>query len=319
MEKMDVTVLRDDNVLQKQNKRGVKMISIGWHRNLSMEQYHLDKDTFSKSNIARFSEVGPVKYKWEIDNKVFKSGEAYDIGTAAHTLILEGDEFEKRVATNQPVPPKSVLAKDGSRRGKSYKIWEEENLVPWKEENSGKIQLKKSEDIDLVKRMAECVLKNNDARCLLTNGEAEVTGVFNHECGLRIKVRPDRIPFGTTMTDLKTIRDLSLIKSESHKLKYRYSAYLSTLCGKALTGDDWEYWFVFIDKHKSPEVAIRKAPKWMTDNELGPVHLEVTEILNDLAECVKTGKWESTYFGYDFLRAPQGYERMYYISEKDYQ
>lgn len=286
------------------------MLETGWHEDISIEEYHGDKETFSKSSICDFYDLGPVKFSHKRGSDIVIKKRCYDIGTAAHTLILEGDQFEKRIAQDPPTPPKSVLASDGSKRGNAYKKWADDNIKPWDEANAGKILLSHN-DMDTVKRMVAAVFENNDARILLTGGKSEITGVFEHETGIRMKFRPDHIPTDAIQVDLKTIDNINRSINDAYKLKYHWSACISTIGAEKLTGKKNEYWIVFVDKHVAAEVAIRRVPEWMID----AAYIEMKHVIEDLSECVKTGEWLSRYSGgVEWLDAPEWVKRKYYVS-----
>lgn len=272
------------------------MLSIGWH-NITMSEYHGDVDTYSKSSLSEFIEKGALKFRHQRLNPFPKKSKShFDVGEATHKLLLEGgEEYEKSVA----ITPKEVLAKDGSKHGHAYK--------EWAQEQNGKIILKQR-DADLVKKMAESVLSKNTARELITGGVSEISGVFEHPKGVRVKIRPDHMPCGDIITDLKTSKSWggSGIAERVYNFRYHWSDYISILGAKIL-GHDCRYVFVDVDKDPPHDVAIYELADSMRDAAV----IEVESVISDLAECIKNGVWPGHPDAVQKIDAPDFIKRRY--------
>lgn len=272
------------------------MLKVGWH-NIENEAYHSDNGTFSKSSIASFDKLGPRKFHYNQTNGIKKHTKALDIGSAAHIMILEPGKYNGSVA---------IIPEDGgktiSKNSKKYR--------DWSASVKGKIELTRESE-ELVIGMSNSVACNDDANRLLSSGKAEITGVFDHHTGLRIRFRPDYYRKNDNIiVDLKTtaLFNQSDFEKLSYEKKYHWSDYISSLGAFALTGKRHRYFFVVVDVEPPHEVAVYEMEDWIKDAGM----IEAESAIGRLSECVKTGTWPGHGGGIMALGGPQWVRRKYY-------
>jgi len=259
------------------------LIAPGYHFDMDMEDYHEDP-AISKSGLVDL-ETSPLYYvaqRTQVENKETK---AMSIGTLAHALILQPDDLNKIAI----VPPIEVLAKNGAFSGNKYLEWKAQAL----EANPG-IEIIKSNIMDTGQQMADQVLNNpehEEAKILLTNGMSEVSFFWEDpELGIRIKVRPDHLPGGKIITDLKTCRSAEEHKfgADSFKLHYHWSAYLTCKVISEVQGAFHnDYRFVALENEPPFDVCIYKPDA----GQMQAAKDEVEHWLRVYAEAYKSDTW----------------------------
>lgn len=274
------------------------MIDIGWH-DISMSDYHTDIDTYSKSSIADFFEKGPLKFRHQRLNPPTQERKRhFDFGTAFHTMVLEPHLFDSTIAI---IPEKN--GKTISKNSTAYK--------DFAVENSDKAILS-AEELQTVQNMYESVMHKTCAKELLSGGISEVTGVFDHPKGVRIKFRPDYMPCGGMMVDLKTTSYTGrAFVDKAYQFKYHWSAYMSMLGAKALGQADARYIFVVVDKEPPHDVAIYE----LSDAMIAAAEIEVESTINELAECINSDVWTGSPDAIQQLDAPIWVKRRYFNSD----
>lgn len=288
-----------------------EQIKPGVHLDLSNESYHGHRASYSKSSLSDFS-VYPYNLIYQRQNRVRKL--EFDMGTSAHTAILEPEKWEGSIAV---IPP-SVLTKNGQKRGKKWDEWKA--TVP-----TDKPILTMAQR-DAVLRMRDSVHENpghSRAKELLTGGQAEVSAFWEEQFKgeetdddtgyrymvsdqygdpgedshtLMMKCRPDYIPVDWTqpvpiIADLKT--EGTAIDRESWErracnLHYPWSAAL-TLRGMTMaTGKQHRvYIFVVVESNPPHEVAVYRA----SEEFIAYGRKEVMRTMQHLAWCDKHDKW----------------------------
>jgi hypothetical protein len=143
---------------------------------------------------------------------------AYLVGSAAHTVILEGDEaFRRRFAIGGPVNPKTGLPYGAGTKARAE--WEEVH---------GK-EILTDEQFSLVTNMAASVRLHPEASQLLAAGEPE--GVVRADyCGLPCQIRMDWFESHTGILDLKTCDDLGWFEADARRYGYAYQAAFIAPC-----------------------------------------------------------------------------------------
>ena len=130
-------------------------------RNMTNKEYHSETGYISSSMIKRFIESRRLFHDEYIIGNPRPRKSAFDLGNAAHAMILEPHKVDKIVKEI----PDDILSASGSKAGKSWKQFESEN--------EGIILLKSSE-MAAVKSMLENAYKNESAKKLLkAKGETE--------------------------------------------------------------------------------------------------------------------------------------------------
>lgn len=237
----------------------------GIYPDISNTAYHADP-ALGSTSLKTLALRTPAHWKWESAHPVHK--DAYDIGTLAHSLILEADTTLHRVID---VPDKL---------GNKWKIPSNETKA------EGLIPVTPKEWSGIV-RMRDAVMAHPVAREAFTGHRAEHS-VFWEEDGLLLKCRPDAWKPGV-LTDLKTTVDAS--PSSFGKTAFNFGYFMSAahyIDGvKAVTGEDVTFRFVNVEKF---------APYLVSVVELDDYSLDYGRQMLDRAkrlyrECSETGNW----------------------------
>lgn len=130
----------------------------------------------------------------------------FDVGSAAHTLVLEPGLY----ATDVAVQPEDIKV----RRGKK---WDEFNEL-----NKGKTVVTVEQDKQ-VRMLADAVKKNPFAKAVMQGCQNEVTGLTKLPCETILKGRIDSINFNYRYgLDLKTVEDIAPAEFAKSAARYRY-------------------------------------------------------------------------------------------------
>lgn len=237
----------------------------GIYDGVSNADYHADP-ALGSTSLKTLATRTPAHYQHELKHP--KSSAAFDLGTAAHSLILEGDESGVVVI--------DVADKRGAK-------WTE---PAGKAEAAGKIALT-SKEWAQVKGMRDSVMRHEVAGPLFTGHKAEQS-VFWDEDGQLYKCRPDAQQPGV-LVDLKTTLDASpdSFGKVAHNFGYHQSAAHYIDGWKVATGDELPFRFVLVEK---------TAPYLVSVVELDWEAIDLGRGLNDRAkriyrECVESGNW----------------------------
>ena len=248
-------------------------------KNISIEEYHANA-ALGKTDLVQFAK-NPLRYK--IYRQTIKPpSPVFNLGSAAHTAILEPDTYQNRIA----IPPSEVLGKNGVKSTKAYKEWEAQQ--------TGKTILTQTQ-ADQVQAMAKSIFENPEhstAKLLLTGGIAELSGFWteNHGYDIELKCRPDYLPAEGIAVDLKTCKDASPdgFGRDAARYKYHWSACLTLRGLTAITGiEHTEYIFVCIEKEPPHNVACYRCPPHLVDL----AGRQIEEPLTLYAKCLKTNEW----------------------------
>lgn len=237
----------------------------GIYGGVSNRDYHADP-ALGSTSLKTLATRTPAHYQYEKLNP--KSSAAFDLGTAAHSLILEQDETG------------IVVIDVDAKRGKAWT--DPANAA----EADGKIALTSKEWAQVV-AMRDAVMAHPQARYLFSNHQAEQS-VFWDEGGLMLKCRPDAWQPGK-LWDLKTTVDASPNEfgKTAHNYGYHQSAahYIDGV--KALTGEELPFGFILVEK---------TAPYLVSVVELDWEAIDLGRALNGRAkriyrECADSGNW----------------------------
>jgi len=239
--------------------------SPGIYDGVSNRGYHADS-ALGSTSLKTLATRTPAHYQYDLKHP--KSSAAFDLGTAAHSLILEQDESG------------IVVIDVDAKRGK---VWTDPANAA---EAEGKIALTSKEWAQVL-AMRDAVMAHPFARGLFTGHKAEQS-VFWEEDGLILKCRPDAWQPGT-LVDLKTARDANPNEfgKTAHEYGYHQSAahYIDGV--KAATGEELPFHFVLVEK---------TAPYLVSVVELDIEAINIGRQLNDRAkriyrECLETNTW----------------------------
>jgi hypothetical protein len=199
------------------------------------------------------------------------SSAAMDFGTAAHTLLLEGEAvFMARYAIRPD-------GHDGrTREGKA-----------WNAANFGKEHIN-AEDLTAIRAMARTINAHPTARLALRGGHPEVTAIHrDSETGLWLKVRPDYLTPALAV-NLKTCRDngKDAFTRQSWSLGYHIGAAMSMDVLRAL-GRDVPYAFLTVETEPPYIPAVRV----LSDELIQAGRLIYRRALRRWADCLSSGRW----------------------------
>jgi hypothetical protein len=237
----------------------------GIYPGISNADYHRDP-ALGSTSLKTLATRTPAHYQHDKTHPKFS--DAFTLGTAAHSLILEGSTEGIVV-----VHADNWLTKDA-------KTSKAEALA------AGKQPLL-TKEMAQVWAMRDAVMDHPVARELFIGHKAEQS-VFWDEDGLTLKCRPDAWKPGV-LVDLKTTlnADPNEFGKTAHNFGYHQSAahYIDGV--KAATGEELPFHFVLVEK---------TAPYLVSVVELDWEAIEIGRSLNDRAkriyrECLESGNW----------------------------
>ena len=144
-------------------------------------EYHSEKNWLGSTSLKTLALKTPAHYKWESDNHVYK--DEYNIGTAAHSLILEDDTTDI-VVLDFP----NYLTKAAKEAKNAVIAENKQPLLP--------------KEWDVVQAMRDAVMTHPLASKAFT-GHVPERSFFWEQDGMRYKCRPDALNLGL-IVDLKT-------------------------------------------------------------------------------------------------------------------
>jgi hypothetical protein len=237
----------------------------GIYSGISNADYHRDP-ALGSTSLKTLATRTPAHYQHDKTHPKFS--DAFTLGTAAHSLILEGDTSSV------------VVVEADNWMGKYAKGAKVEALA------AGKQPLLSGEWAQ-VKGMRDSVMAHEVAGPLFAGHKAEQS-VFWREGGLMLKCRPDAWRFDA-LIDLKTTvnADPNEFGKTAHNFGYHQSAahYIDGV--KAATDEELPFHFVLVEK---------TAPYLVSVVELDIEAVNIGRQLNDRAkriyrECVETNTW----------------------------
>jgi hypothetical protein len=205
---------------------------------------------------------------------------ATSLGSAAHCLILEGaDAFAKFYR----VKPEGMNF--ATKEGKAWR------------DNGDPREVVTYDDYLRIKNMAAGIAQSRTNLGLLTGARREVTLIdrqwfcdTEENRPIYLKSRPDAMNDKHRIAvNLKTCEDAreDAVRKALHNYDHYVSAALCLDMLKELTGEDWQYWLLFVEK--SPPFATRRVTLKPTVLEWG--RMRYRRAVAKFAECVKTGVW----------------------------
>jgi hypothetical protein len=257
-------------------KMTMKTISYGFHPGMDFDAYSAI-DAINYSSLKHMMR-SPMKYRYEKDHPQPPT-DAMILGTASHRMILEPEKIGGFAVWGETEDQKS-------RRGK---VWD-----AFEAANSGKLIVTASQRDNMV-GMAVAVRKGPAARYLYFKGEGrnEVSAVWRDKAsGLDFKGRIDRlvkVGGSLTVVDLKTTRDCHPYRfgNEFYRLGYAIQAAMYREAVFYIAGELPEYVVVAIDQKPPHESAVYR----LTDSVLQVGKDDLSRLLIQLRECVKSGRW----------------------------
>ena len=239
--------------------------SPGIYEDISNADYHRDA-ALGSTSLKTLALRTPAHWKWESEHPVHK--DIYDLGTVAHSLILEDDESGVEVIDV------------ADKRGAKWTVPADAAI------NAGKIPLKRS-DWETVVAMRDSVMAHPLARTAFTGHRAEQS-VFVEQDGQMFKARPDAWKPGL-VADLKTTADAD--PNEFGKTAFNFGYFMSSPhyidLIKAATGEDVK--FVFVNVEKTPPYLVSVTE--LTDADMDRGRYQLDRAKRIYRECMAADRW----------------------------
>lgn len=255
------------------------LIVPGVYPNLPAADYHAHS-AMSAGDAIKLRDTCPSVFRYEKDHPQL-STPALDFGNAAHCMVLEGDQFERRY---------HVLP-EGYNAGHTKK-WAEAIAGAQAAVEAGKT-LVKADDLKTIKAMAKAIRRHPLAKHAFVNGTPEVSMFWRDaEIGIDCRLRLDWMPAAkgaAIFPDLKTTRDANpefLAREMWDKSYYLRAAWYEDGL-RELGFENARYLPIFIDKSPPHEIV----PVWPNDAALTWGRVQMKRLRSVLAHCRATGEW----------------------------
>lgn len=239
--------------------------SPGIYDGISNNDYHADP-ALGSTSLKTLALKTPAHYQW--DQKHPKSSDAFTLGTAAHSLILDGDTSS------------IVIVEADNWLTKAAKEAKAAALA------AGKQPLL-TKEMAQVEAMRDSVMSHEVASQYFTGHMAEQS-VFWEEGGLMLKCRPDAWLPGV-IVDLKTTVDANPNKFGKTAFDFGYfmssAHYIDGV--KAATDEDVKFLFVNVEKTAPYLVSVTELDAYTLD--YGRQALDRAKRI--YSECTASGNW----------------------------
>ena len=259
--------------------------------NESMEDYLGHKECISSHLLNKYIH-SPSTYKRYVDGEKNPPTPAMKFGSAAHKLILEGDEaFQKSYAIGGPINPSSK---------KPYKP----KALAWTKHEAliGKTCIP-DEDMWKLQKMRNNVLKHKKASILLEDGESEVVIRLDDFQGLPAQCRLDRLSnAGNGIVDLKTTASLTYFESDCFRFGYaRQVSFYNALYGMETGLVDEPVHIIAVENAPPHEVGVWRITKQLlAKSECEMIDAIVgTAETSGLLDSIENNWWPT---GYETIR-----------------
>jgi exodeoxyribonuclease VIII len=220
-----------------------------WIQNLSIENYHAQRDFIGSSDLRRLLR-SPAHFQ---TTSAFSSS-AQEFGTLVHQRVLEPDDWAARCRV---APKIDRRTKEGKAIAEQLALQEQIDGIKFIAE-------------DLFKQVELCagsVLSSVGPTGLLAGGLAEVSGFARDFHGIDAKIRPDYMR-DDLIVDLKTTHDARPDAVIRSVMNYQYhvqaSYYLSV--AKAIDGKSRRFVWIFVEKDAPFGVQIYEPSEAMLSN-----------------------------------------------------
>lgn len=232
------------------------------------DAYHKSKEI--GSTTAKTFLTSPRLFKDRIDGiDIVEDRPHFQIGRAAHLMVLEPDRFAEQVTTKGP-----INAKTGRPFGRDTIAFAE-----WQAANPG---------ITVIEPWLYLALERMPGQVcdLIRGGRGEVSVYAPTALGFDVKARPDYLLPGV-IVDLKTIDNVDQIGRSIARFKYWFSLAWYRMVLKEETGADHKFRLVFMEK---------KAPyRWrivdLTPDYIAWADQQVDDTMGKMGDCYRTDDW----------------------------
>lgn len=231
----------------------------------------------------------PAHYRARKDEPPEPPTDAQKIGTAVHSVILEGKKLDEVVY----LQPETYIAKDGKT-----KPWHNgaDACKLWQERHTDRPVVDASEFADIL-GMAESAAKSPDVQRILKRSQREVAGFkIDPATGLMLKARADVLTLDdeqyVTIPDLKTVDFGGADEGEFYKSIWKWGYHIQAA----------HYLDVFEATHFVFIVVEKKKPYGISCYYIDPEFVlegrrKRDELLEKLAACEKLGVWPAYPYG----------------------
>lgn len=233
---------------------------------LPNSEYHGAKEWLGSTSLKTLALKTPAHYKYESEHQVFK--DEFNIGTAAHSLILENDTTNIVVLEHQ-----NYLTK-AAKEAKAAAIADNKQPLLTKE-------------WEQVQAMRDAVMNHGVAGPLF-QGHVPERSFFWEQDGMKFKVRPDALR-EDLIVDLKTT--VNADTNEFGKTAFNYGYFISAALYQQgverVTGKKLPFVFVNVEKTAPYLVSVTE----LDEDALDFGHMMIERATRIYKECTKTGVW----------------------------
>lgn len=235
----------------------------------------------------------PLTYKQKLDGLIqTERTEAMFLGSAAHKLILEGEEAFAAAYTVSDGPVNPKTGETYGKLTKAYKDWLAIQPSP----------VVSSKDYALFKNMRQMVWKNDGAAELLTQGLPERVVRWDIREGVQAQARMDWVdPEHGLLVDLKTCADLDKFERDAVQMEYITQLAFYRMGCEANGVHIYGTYIIAVEKQAPYRCGV-----WTIDAD--SIQHETARILNavlDLKMAKYCDKWDTGYEAARLLKLPE--------------
>lgn len=272
-----------------------------WVKDLSNEQYHADKTAVSSSAVKRIMK-SPKSFHAYVKGEIeFKETPAMRLGSLLHLALLEPELFQKTYVLEPKFIGKTKDGRDSTRSGEAKAAREE-----WKLSLPADAVIVSEDEMHDIEGMIESVMRHRDAKNMLRNGTAEISGYYRDPTtGIKCKIRPDFfLERHMAVMDVKTTEDCSVEAFSRSIWSWRYDIQMGMYCAgiEFITGKKVEYPLYLVIERKPPyECAVYRCD----DGLVARGKIDYEACLDKLKFCLETNQWDSYQKKMDYISLPK--------------
>jgi len=244
------------------------------------EVYHSKAAEYLSSHALADYRKSPLLYRKKAQGLIpDEHRPAYLVGSALHTLVLEGErQFGEEYAVGGPINRRT-----GQPFGSGTKAFAE-----WAA-SCGK-QVLTNAQYDLVRNMADGVRAHQVATDLLSSGIPE--GVVRAEyCGLPCQIRMDWFDPHRGIVDLKTCDDLTWFEADAKRYGYVYQMAFYRAVLRQVISLPMPVYFIGVEKRE----PFRSGVWQVHEDVLNQAQRENEAAIERLKLCMEANTWPTGY------------------------